>query len=82
MSAREQNPYDNIARKWLALAERRKAYLIELHNSGRWKHYFTQANMRDEMLKVEQLCEQWAEVAGLAPQTNAELAPQTNKSPD
>ena len=36
MSERQQSPYDNIARRWLVLVERRQQNFIELCNSGRW----------------------------------------------
>src|SRR5436853_6302419 len=31
-----------IARRWRGLAERRRAYLIELYRSGRWKRYYNE----------------------------------------
>jgi hypothetical protein len=67
MSARQAGPYDNIARKWLALAERRKAHFIDLCNSGRWKHYYLQADLRDEMRRIDLNCDQWARLAGPKP---------------
>jgi hypothetical protein len=69
MSSRQAGPYDNIARKWLALAERRQAHFIELCSSGRWKHYYTQAELEDEMRKVNDICDRWAKIAGLERQT-------------
>ncbi len=69
MSARQAGPYDSVARKWLALAERRQAHFSELCSSGRWKHYYTQAELDDEMRKVNDVRDQWAKIAGLAPQT-------------
>jgi len=68
MSARQTGPYDSVARKWLALAERRYAHFIELSDSGRWKHYFTQAELREEMRKAGALRDQWARIAGQLPQ--------------
>jgi uncharacterized repeat protein (TIGR03809 family) len=54
-------PIENI-RKWHALAERRRAYFIDLYRSGRWKRYYAEdvflAHMRDVMKDVEQ----WAKV--------------------
>ena len=65
MSERQQGPYDSIARKWLALAERRQAHFIELSDSGRWRHYFTQHGLEAEMRKAALLRDQWARIAGL-----------------
>jgi hypothetical protein len=65
MSERQQSPYDSIARSWLALVERRQRNFIELCNTGRWRHYYTQAQFLDEMRKVLYLRNQWARLAGL-----------------
>lgn len=65
MSERQQRPYDSIARRWLALIERRQQNLIELCNSGRWRHYYTDAQLRDEMRKVLHLRNRWAQLAGM-----------------
>jgi len=65
MSERQQSPYDSIARRWLALVERRQAHFIELCDTGRWRHYYTQAEFLDEMKKVLRVREQWATIAGV-----------------
>ena len=65
MSERQQSPYDSIARRWLTLVERRRRNFIELCNSGRWRHYYTHAQLLDEMRKVLHLRNQWAWLAGL-----------------
>ena len=48
---------DHIARKWLALAERRRDHLIELYRSGRWQRYHTEETflqrMRAAVVEVE-----------------------------
>ena len=66
MSERQKSPYDSIAGRWLVLVERRQQNFIELCNSGRWRHYYTQAQFIEEMRKVLQLRDQWARLAGLA----------------
>jgi hypothetical protein len=68
MSARQQGPYDTIARKWLALAERRRAHLIELRDSGRWQRYYRKGSLADELLELELVCQRLAEVAGPGPE--------------
>ena len=65
MSERQQRPYDSIARKWLALVERRQQQFIELCNSRRWRRYYTHAQFLDEMRKVLHLRNQWAQLAGV-----------------
>ena len=65
MSERQQSPYDNIARRWLVLVERRQQNFIELCNTGRWRHYYTHAQFLDEMRKVLDLRNQWARLARL-----------------
>ena len=66
MSARQSGPYDSIARKWLALAERRKAHVIELRDSGRWEHYYTPAQLLEALEETARTREVWAEIAGLS----------------
>lgn len=74
MSGREQGLYDGVARRWLALIERRQENFIELCNSGRWRHYYTRTDFLDEMRKVLRLRDQWALLAGVPEQgENAEL---------
>jgi hypothetical protein len=65
MSERRQSPYDTIARRWLALIERRQQNFIELCNTGRWRHYYTHAQFLEEMRKVLYLRNRWARLAGL-----------------
>jgi hypothetical protein len=67
MSERETGPYDSVARRWLALVERRQENFIDLCNSGRWRHYYTRAEFLDEMRKVLRLRDQWAINAGVPP---------------
>jgi hypothetical protein len=72
MSARQQGPYDSVARKWLALAERRRAHLIELRDSGRWRRYYTKGDLADELLELELACQRFAKVAGPEPEPELE----------
>jgi hypothetical protein len=74
MSARQQSPYDSIARKWLALAERRRAHLIELRDSGRWQLYYTKGDLEDELFVIELACQRFAKVAGLELEPEAAAA--------
>jgi len=80
MSEREAGPYDSVARRWLALVERRQENFIDLCNSGRWRHYYTRAEFLDEMRKVLRLRDQWAINAGLPPSEEDEPLPQATAS--
>jgi uncharacterized repeat protein (TIGR03809 family) len=71
MSERQTGPYDTIARRWLALVERRQEHFIELCDSGRWRHYYTHAEFLHEMRKVLRVRDQWAMIAGLPPYDDA-----------
>jgi hypothetical protein len=77
MSERQPGRYDDIARQWLALAERRRAHFIELCDSGRWKHYFTETELRDEMHKIVLVRDRWASIVGLLP--DAGLLPEEHE---
>jgi uncharacterized repeat protein (TIGR03809 family) len=65
MSARQPGPYHNIARKWLALAERRMAHLIELYNNGHWTRYFTERELAEQLQEMTVVCDRFARVAGM-----------------
>jgi uncharacterized repeat protein (TIGR03809 family) len=65
VSARQKSPYDSIARRWLALVERREQHFADLSQSGRWRRYYTQTEFLNEMRKVLQVRNQWAALAGV-----------------
>ena len=65
MSERQASPYDSVARKWLALVERRQAHFVELVDTGRWRHYFSRDELEREMRKAQALRDQWARLAGV-----------------
>jgi hypothetical protein len=66
MSEGQAGPYDSVARKWLALAERRQAHFVELVDTGRWRHYFSRDELDLEMRKAAALRDQWARLAGVS----------------
>ena len=41
-----------ITRRWRELAEQRRAHFIELYDTGRWKHYYTEHEFLTEMRKA------------------------------
>lgn len=64
------------SRKGLMLAERRRAHLVELYKSGRWKRYFSEqeflARMRDAVHDVEL----WSAATALWDEPDAAPMPQ------
>ena len=54
---------DNAARKWRDLAERRRAYFVELYQSGRWTHYYTDEQFVVCLRQAVAAAERWAEIA-------------------
>ena len=64
MPARYPCPLDGVARKWVALAERRTAHIVELYDTGRWRHYYTQAELVAALREAIRVRDQWARIAG------------------
>jgi uncharacterized repeat protein (TIGR03809 family) len=65
MSERQPRPYDSVARRWHALAERRREHLIELRESGRWRHYYTSEQLLEVLRDAVNTRDAWARIAGL-----------------
>ena len=49
-------------RKWHALAEKRRAYFVELYRSGRWRRYYTEQAFLAHLREVGESVESWAKV--------------------
>jgi uncharacterized repeat protein (TIGR03809 family) len=58
---------DQIAQRWRDLAERRRSYFIELYESGRWKHYYTEADFVMRLREVFQAADRWEKLASPRP---------------
>lgn len=52
-----------ITRKWRALAEQRRAHFIELYDTGRWKHYYTEEEFLARMREAIRLAETWEQLS-------------------
>ena len=50
------------ARKWLSLAQRRRAYLVDLYQSGRWTRHYDEATFKKHMIEVIADVERWQKV--------------------
>jgi uncharacterized repeat protein (TIGR03809 family) len=53
-----------IARRWRALVERRRAHYIELYRTGRWRHYYTEQEFLTVVREVAAEIESWDALAG------------------
>jgi len=51
------------ARKWRVLADRRRAYFVELYHSGRWKRYYGEEQFVLRLREAIRVSERWAEIA-------------------
>lgn len=80
MSELQNTRYDGLARRWLALIERRQQNFLDLCDTGRWRHYYTEAQFLDEMRKVLRVREQWAALAGVV-LTDEELTLDDDRAP-
>jgi hypothetical protein len=67
MSERQPSPYDDVARKWHALTERRLAHVEELRDSGRWRHYYEWDALIEALREAAAMRDTWAKLAGLPP---------------
>jgi hypothetical protein len=54
--------FNKTAEKWRDLAEKRRLYFEELHQSGRWKYYYTEALFYQRLGKAAELVELWEPV--------------------
>lgn len=56
---------DPIALKWRNLVDRRRAHLVDLYLSGRWKRYYSEEQFRDCFRDTMTIAERWNEIAPL-----------------
>jgi uncharacterized repeat protein (TIGR03809 family) len=71
-------PLEEVAHKWRRLAERRRAYFVELYHTGRWKRYFAEEQFLASLRDAIRASERWAD---LAPSLPLEAARQDDRSP-
>lgn len=50
----------DLTRKWRALAERRKAHLVDLYDSGRWQLYYTEREFVQRLREAIGAVERWS----------------------
>jgi uncharacterized repeat protein (TIGR03809 family) len=54
---------DEIAKRFQALAERRRAHLQELQRSGRWQRYYTEETLQAHLRSADQTVASWDQLA-------------------
>jgi uncharacterized repeat protein (TIGR03809 family) len=54
---------DAVSQKWRALAERRLAHFVDLCETGRWKHYYSEEDFLHRMREAITSSARWAEIA-------------------
>lgn len=56
--------FETATAKWRELAEKRRVHFVDLYESGRWKHYYSESEFIERMRETVRLSELWT---GLAP---------------
>jgi len=59
MPAGSQRSLDLVSRGFCALAQRRHAYYLELLQSGRWQHYFSEREFSERLRDVMNVTKFW-----------------------
>jgi hypothetical protein len=62
MSQPRPGPLDEVARKWLALMERRLAWFVGVSETRRWQHYYTRAELLARLREAERIRDQSAKL--------------------
>jgi len=75
--------FNKTAEKWRDLAEKRRLYFEDLHQSGRWKYYYTEAVFYQRLGKAAELVELWEPVlkARLSDLPSAPKSPPMSAAP-
>jgi uncharacterized repeat protein (TIGR03809 family) len=60
---------NSVAHRWRDLAEKRRLHLLELYDSGRWRHYYSEREFHAAMRDAVNATERWS---ALAPQVSDE----------
>jgi uncharacterized repeat protein (TIGR03809 family) len=59
-----------ITRKWHDIAEKRRTHFIDLYESGRWRHYYSEREFVSLMREAVRLADDWNRL--IAPRQAAE----------
>jgi hypothetical protein len=52
-----------LTARWRDLALKRRAHFIELYETGRWRHYYTEPEFAAELRKLTQMVGRWSDLA-------------------
>jgi uncharacterized repeat protein (TIGR03809 family) len=52
-----------MARRWHALAERRRQHFADLHETGRWKKYYREHDFLTQMRATASMVDAWEKVS-------------------
>jgi len=63
MTEQASRAFARTALEWRDLIDRRCAHFIELHKSGRWTHYYGEAQFLALMREAVDLAETWSKLA-------------------
>lgn len=66
--------WDDVCLKWRELAERRKAHFIDLFETGRWKHYYTDVAFLAELRQAVAAADRWNVVVAASESRSTEAA--------
>jgi uncharacterized repeat protein (TIGR03809 family) len=72
MESQSFRRFTQTAQKWRELVDRRSAYLVELHLSGRWRRYYDEAEFLLLLHEALDLAETWSQMASLLQQDSGE----------
>jgi uncharacterized repeat protein (TIGR03809 family) len=56
------SPQQSIAQRWRDLAERRRQHIVDLYETGRWRHYYSEAELLDAMREAIGNVATWDEI--------------------
>jgi hypothetical protein len=57
---------DDVVRGWAVLAEQQRAHYEDLYRTGRWKHYYSEAQFRIRVRRAVELCDAWQAIIAAA----------------
>jgi hypothetical protein len=60
----ERSRFEEMSRKWLALAERRFAHLVALYRGGRWRPYYDAERLAALIRDSIEALQHWKQLAG------------------
>ncbi len=62
---------DPVALKWRNLADRRRAHLVDLYLTGRWKRYYSEEQFLACFRETMSMADRWNEIAPKSDNDNA-----------